>query len=158
MPVDANVGVNKMDALVHKVMDLRLSQSGGVLIHTFKSTYTNTITTTATEKESYKNYFQLYVPTNATLRKVVLGGKDVSDETIITQENGNTVFALYFETPPAANTTISLTYDLPIRTQSNQIHFQKQIGSKSSPLTVIYQGKTTKAKQRLLESDEVFIF
>ena len=78
MPVDANVGVNKMDALIRKTMDIQLSHSRGALVHTFKSTYTNTITADATEKESYKNYFQLYVPAEAVLRKAVLNGLDVS--------------------------------------------------------------------------------
>ena len=67
----------------------------------FKSTYTNTITADATEKEIYKNYFQLYVPAEAVLRKAVLNGLDVGSEIIITKENGSTIFALYFETPPA---------------------------------------------------------
>lgn len=158
MPVDANVGVNKMDALVRKTMDLRLLQYGKTLTHTFKSTYTNTITADATEKESYKNYFQLYVPKRAVIKKVLLNNLDISGQLIETQEDGNTLFSVYFETPPATSTTVSLTYDLPYSSKMQQLHFQKQIGSKPSPLTVIYKGKTTKVEQRLIESDEVFSF
>lgn len=156
LPVDANVGVNKMDALIRKTMDIQLSHSSGALVHTFKSTYTNTITADATEKESYKNYFQLYVPAEAVLRKAVLNGLDVGSEIIIAKENGSTVFALYFETPPANSTTVSMTYDIPYNSKMKRLHFLKQIGSKPSPLTVIYRGEITKVKQQLFDSDEVF--
>jgi len=158
MPVDANVGVNKMDALVNKTMELRLLRNGGTLTNTFKSAYTNTITADALEKESYKNYFQLYVPKDAFIKKALLNGAEVIEQVVITQENGNAVFALYFETPPASSTTISVTYDLPYNHNMNQLQFQKQTGSKSTPLTVIYKGKITKIVQQLLDSDEVFSF
>lgn len=158
MPVDANVGVNKMDALVYKTMELQLSPGGDALTHTFKSTYTNTITADALEKESYKNYFQLYVPVEATIKKTLLNGVDVSRQIVTTVESGNTVFALYFKTRPASSTTVTLTYNLPYSSVLKQIHFQKQIGAKSSPVTVIYKGLNLKIKQILLQSDEVFSF
>ncbi len=158
MPVDANVGVNKMDALVHKTMDLRLLQSDKIFTHTFKSIYTNTITADAAEKESYKNYFQLYTPNGALLKTALLNGMAVNDLVTTSQEGANTVFSVYFETPPATSTAVSLTYDLPHSSKTPRLHFQKQIGAKPSPLTVIYKGATTKVEQRLIESDEVFSF
>jgi len=156
MPVDANVGVNKIDALINKTMELQLLRQGAFLTHTFKSTYTNSITADALEKEIYRNYFQLYVPNRALIKKVILNNKDVTREVIITQEIQNAVLGLYFEVPPASSATISVTYILPQNHSSDQIQFQKQIGSKSSPLTVIYRGNPLKIIQTMLTSDLVF--
>lgn len=158
LPVDANVGVNKMDALVRKSMELRIIQGGKNVEHIFKSTYTNSITFDATEKEVYKNYFQIYVPKAAIFKKALLNGVDVSNQILVANDTGNTVFAIYFETPPASSSIISITYDLPYNSRMKQLHFQKQIGLKPTPLTIIYNGDATKVEQRLLNSDEVFIF
>jgi len=156
MPIDANVGVNKMNALVHKTMDLRLIRSDKTLTHTFRSTYTNNITADAQIKESYKNYFQLYVPRDAILKKASLDNINVIDRVVTSGEGNNSVFAIYFEIPPATSSTITIVYDIPHSKDMRSIEFQKQIGSKPSPLTLIYEGKVTEVEQRLIDSDEVF--
>ena len=110
MPIDANVGVNKLDALVHKTMELQLVQTSTSAIQTFKSIYTNSITSDASRKETYKNYFQLYVPNGAILRKAIVNNHDVTNEIRVSHEDNRKIFGIYLETPPASSTAIAITY------------------------------------------------
>lgn len=158
LPVDANVGVNKLDVLVQKTMEVQIVQKPDKVIQSFKSTYTNPITADAIQKETYKNYFQLYLPDRAVLKRALRNNIEATDQIRTIHENGKTAFGIYLETPPASSTSVSITYELSQPFPQKSLEVLKQIGAKPSSMTVIYHGEKTRILQRWLNFDSVFTF
>lgn len=158
LPVDANIGVNKLDVLVQKKMEIQIEQKRDKVIQSFKSTYTNPITADAIQKETYKNYFQLYLPETAVLKKALRNNIEVTDQIRLTQDSGKTSYGIYLEASPASSTSISITYELSQPFPQRSLEVLKQVGAKPSSMTVIYRGEKTRILQRLLNSDSVFTF
>lgn len=156
LPIDANVGVNKLNRVVHKTMGLEVVRTPDDIVQTFRSQYFNPPTQKDKRPEIFKNYFQLYAPSSSTLLKVWLNGREVTKEVVTTYSSNRSVYALYFETPPATNTEISIEYKLPRTTFSDTLEIKKQIGSEPSFISVAYSDGGTKVMKRRLFSDEVF--
>ncbi|MBP6044908.1 DUF4012 domain-containing protein [Candidatus Woesebacteria bacterium] len=156
LPVDTNVGVNKLNEIVHKTLNLQLIQSNDSVIHSFRSTYSNPISSDAPNKETFKNYLQLYLPKNITLIRARLNNQEVTNEIVTTRVDNKTIFGLYFETPPASSTSVTIEYRLPLVGLLSQIEVKKQLGAGTPLVTVVYSRGETKIIKKVLESDEVF--
>lgn len=156
LPIDANVGVNKLNRVVHKTMGIEVVQTPDAIVQTFRSQYFNPPTQKDNRPEIFKNYFQLYAPSSSKMLKVWLNGREATKEVVTTYSSNRSIYALYFETPPATNTEISIEYKLPRTTFSDTIEIKKQIGSEPSFISVAYSDGGTKVMKRRLFSDEIF--
>lgn len=154
LPVDANVGVNKLNRVVRKTMGLEIVQTPRSTIQTIRSAYFNPPTQKGKRPEIFKNYFQLYVPSQSKLMNVWLNGREASHELTTTYAANQSIYGLYFETPPSSNTTVSIEYELPHTTSSDTIEIKKQIGSEPSFVSIAYSNGKTKVLKRRLVSDE----
>lgn len=132
LPVDANLGVNKANYFVNKSMRLKtMFADDGTSTHELNIAYTNNSPPKVFPGGTYKNYFQLYIPHNALVRRVEVNGSHV----IFDQSRTGlfSVIGTLVTIQPKETSVVTVVYTLPdkIMTGENayQIVMQKQIGS-----------------------------
>lgn len=133
LPVDANLGVNKANYFVNKLMKLSTTIDEKSRIHNDLSiSYTNTSSPGVFPGGSYKNYMQIYIPFNATLKHIDVNGVRTQNFDVSSTGLFKIVGTLV-TIPPQETRIVTVSYDLEekIVTGENayQIVLQKQIGA-----------------------------
>lgn len=136
-PFDANVGGNKANFFVQRLMNLHLSvDKKGHIKHTLSIQFKNDSYADVYPGGRYHNYFQLYLPADITVQHVTQNG--VVIDNIEESENIGQYHKLGFSAiiPPQKTSIIEIKYstNTPIKRGKNiyQLIVQKQIGSSNS--------------------------
>ncbi len=138
-PLDANLGVNKANFYVTKneKMNIRISEDGtirnsltvGYKNNSFKDVYPG---------GTYKNYFQLLLPRDITITRLLYNGEEVEDYNI--ESEMYTTIGFLSEVPPQETGEIEIQYQLNKKIQKGsgiyQLILQKQIGSPNSDFAI----------------------
>ncbi|MBI2641690.1 DUF4012 domain-containing protein, partial [Candidatus Roizmanbacteria bacterium] len=132
-PYDANVGVNKANFFVNRLFDLQISiDEEGIINHVFSIRFKNESLSDIFPGGAYRNYFQLILPKNATVKNITRDGVLVEgyDEQIFDQLKR---IGFLVEVKPQNSTDIVIRYETENQIQRGrniyQVVFQKQIGS-----------------------------
>lgn len=132
-PIDANVGVNKANFFISRLISIKVKiAKDGIINHVVSISYKNDSPGDVFPGGAYKNYFQIYLPKNSIIKEVTKNGTLVATyETRVT--NHFTILAFYFEIPPQKTSDIQIAYRIKSIMQKGnntyQLVIQKQIGS-----------------------------
>lgn len=139
-PIDANVGVNKANFFISRLVDVKTKiDTEGIINHTLSMTYKNESPADVFPGGTYKNYFQLYLPRDVaideiTKNRTLVGGYEMR----ITDDF--TIIGFYFEVAPQKTSIIKINYRLSQTIQKGtntyQLVIQKQIGSINNDLVL----------------------
>lgn len=136
--VDANLGVNKANFFISRLINLKvkINQDGKIenlLSFIFKNDSPSEIFPGGT----YKNYFQVRLPATSQIKKIIKNGVLVENgqfEEIL--EDRFKIVGLYFELPPQKSTEIKINYSPGEKIKKGrgiyQLIVQKQIGSNNN--------------------------
>jgi hypothetical protein len=105
--------------------------------HIFTTTFENTYNGPEPGKNTYKNYFQLYVPAEAQFEGVLVDGKRTDYEVWPRQDLAAP--SVYVEVPPQSQKKVTLIYTTPdlVKTgidSTYELTVQKQIGIEESDM------------------------
>lgn len=131
IPIDANLGVNKANLFVSRVMKMRSDmQADGSSRNRLTVTFANNSPENVFPGGPYKNYFQLYLPNSTRALAATIDGVPVSwDE----RSDGNyKIISVFLTVEPQKNKQIEILYSLPSAGTGNgayQLTIQKQIGT-----------------------------
>jgi hypothetical protein len=143
MPVDANLGVNKANFYINRLITLKTNfNSQGQISHSLSVVFRNESAEGVFPGGRYKNYFQLYLPLDTVIKTVTNNGTLVDSE-FITNEVKNSMFrtvGFLVEVPPKSSTEIKINYQLNNLFKKGkgvyQLIIQKQIGSANNDLVM----------------------
>lgn len=134
-PLEANVGVNKANFLVNKLIDLKIRiDEAGFINNTANILFKNSSLHDAFPGGIYKNYFQIMLPKDISIKHITKNGTLVEnvDETVSSYRT----IGFYFEVQPQEKTEISIEYvhNNPLQKGNGiyQLIVQKQLGSSNS--------------------------
>lgn len=138
-PVDANLGVNKANFFVSRTINTKVNiNKDGVVSKILRINIKNESPNNIFPGGTYKNYFQLLLPQNSKIKKIVKN--DVLVETYDERETEFKIIGFLVEIAPQKSTEIKVDYQLPqVLNQGKGIYqlvFQKQTGSKNSDLNL----------------------
>lgn len=175
--VDANLGVNKANFFISRLIAIKVKiEKDGVINNILSVSYKNDSPGEVFPGGTYKNYFQVYLPQDITVREITKNGTLVKRyETRATDHF--TILAFYFEIPPQKTAHIKILYRLAQTiqkgTQKYQLVIQKQIGAINNDvhfelqtpnaISIISKNFPALAKERrlvyntTLSSDKIFI-
>lgn len=118
--VEANVGVNKANAYVSRLVQHEVTINETQISHTHSLTLTNKATSNSWPRGSYKSYIRFYLPLNAVSPTLLVNGAAVPAAGVDTAtENGRQVVGTYVEVPIQEQTNLQLTYTLPAPAAEN---------------------------------------
>jgi len=140
--VDNNVGVNKANYFLRRELALSVNiDKDRYLSHQLTATYHNTSTSSSWPAGPYKSYSRLYLPADAVLDDLIIGGESVKkDQLDRFLEHDRRVFGYLLEVP--TNSTLEvvvryhLTNPLPTHSPLYSFYWQKQSGTAPDPLTI----------------------
>ncbi len=145
-PIDANLGVNKANFFVSRYFNLKTKISDqGEIKHTLTATFKNDSPAEAFPGGSYKNYFQIYLPKNISIKGITKDGvlMEPEDITIEDQADRYKVIGLFFEVKPKASVFIKIDYQMDSSLEKGrglyQLIVQKQVGSANNDLILDLQ-------------------
>ncbi len=138
-PVDANLGVNKANFFVGRVITQRIKiNSQGEINNQLIISIKNGSLSDVFPGGVYKNYFQLSLPKAARIQKITKNGLLIQDYDQ-SQAEVKTI-GFYLEVPTQRSVEIEIDYQLAQTiangTETYQLVFQKQTGSKNSDLNL----------------------
>lgn len=133
LAVDANLGVNKANFFLNRIMNLKVNIGpSGEINNIFTINFINNSQSDTFPGGYYKNYFQLYLPKDVTIEKVFYNSKEISTAQINQQDQFTTV-SYYLEIPPKNSAVLQVNYTLlkklDLGKNLYQLILQKQIGS-----------------------------
>ncbi len=139
-PVDANLGVNKANFFIKKMISIKTTiDKNGSIEKLFTEAFQNDSAGTVFPGGTYKNYFQLYIPKNTTIKEVTFDGKPISlfEETI---EDPFKIIGLYIEVMPKTTSELKVRYSLDETITKSKVLYQlviqKQIGDTNSDVVL----------------------
>lgn len=136
LAVDANLGVNKSNFFVNRYFHLKIYfDSQGKISHQLSISFKNESFLNNFLGGDYKNYFQLYLPENSTIKDISINGikieKEKIDEEIINEKIKKIGF--FINIPQKMKTEIKINYYLNEKIKKGRVFYQlivqKQIGS-----------------------------
>lgn len=133
LPVDANLGVNKANYFVSKLAKLKsVMHQNGEIDNELSFSYTNNSVPDVFPGGTYKNYFQLYLPHDASIQQLQVNGKVIRNYD--TSKTGtHRIIGTFVEIPPGETVIVTAEYRMKdvVRKGDNayQIVLQKQIGA-----------------------------
>lgn len=140
LPVEANLGVNKANFFVNKLMKLS-SHIGadGTITNEFSVAFTNNSSVGIAPGGTYTNYFQVYIPVDAHIKSVDLDATPLYDYTV--SKSGIFKIAAYLlSIPPGSTHIFTISYELNEKFNQGeniyQVVLQKQIGAFNSDFTL----------------------
>jgi hypothetical protein len=141
MPVEANVGVNKSNYYVKRRMDMTSDlRDPKKPKRTVKMTYENSKRQGTNPKDTYKMFFQLYLPPNVTVEESTVDGKQPTDYDV-KDEHGYRIVSMLVEVPPLKSRSIAVKYysDEPnSKGDTYDLRLQKQIGVDQTEVSHTY--------------------
>ncbi len=137
-PVDANLGVNKANFFINRLISLKiLLQNQKAIKHYLSIQFKNDSPSEVFPGGNYKNYFQVYLPRDVVVKTITRDGTLVEnyDEKITGEFK---IIGFLIEVKVKKSTEIKINYDLPRELFKDdniyQLIFQKQLGSSNSDL------------------------
>lgn len=117
--IEANVGVNKANYYLDKHIDHQIVLGESSASHKRTISYTNNAQSNAWPKGSYRAYIRFYLPHDAQLSSVVVGGQELSsDQLVLRQELGRPLVGLVFEVATSQTKFLELNYSTPLSSQN----------------------------------------
>lgn len=134
-PYDANVGANKVNFFITKSMYLKTKiNSDGQIQNMYSIQFHNESPAEVFPGGTYKNYFQIMLPLNSSVKRITKDGVLVEGYEETNNRFKNIGF--YFEVPPKGTSEIKIEYTLNDQLKTGQgiyqLIVQKQIGSPNS--------------------------
>jgi hypothetical protein len=131
-PYDANLGVNKANYFVKRPTRLKVEVTpNGKIQNTLTIAYSNNSYADVFPGGIYKNYFQLLLPPNSNIQRIMVNGKIITEFDETNFEYKTVGFLTTVK--PQETSTIEILYNLPTTIISGdgvyQLIYQKQIGS-----------------------------
>lgn len=141
-PYDANLGVNKANFFITKYEKLRVNvKEDGTVDHHLSINYKNDSYKDVFPGGTYKNYFQILLPTGVQIKKITLNGKVVNTYDLQSDNYARLGFLTMVE--PKSQTLVEIDYttkkDLSLGSGVYQLIVQKQIGSPNSDIQLEIQ-------------------
>jgi len=137
-PYDANVGANKANLFINRFFNLKTTiDSQGNINHLFSLSYINSSPGETFPTGYYRNYLQLLLPLNSTIKTITKDGVLVED--VDQKDDLYKTIGLYFEVPPKKTVEIKIAYQLQEKLTGDKLYqlvVQKQIGSSNSDLVL----------------------
>lgn len=138
-PYDANLGVNKSNFFVNRVMETRIVIDSGGIIHTsLKIKFRNEAIQDVFPGGNYRNYFQLLIPRDSVIKNIMVGSEQLPqyDQEIKQFKQ----IGFFLEIPLQTTREVLIEYQ-SIRAFKKgkavyQLLFQKQIGSINNDLSI----------------------
>jgi hypothetical protein len=104
------------------------------------------------------NYTRVFVPIGSTLESVKLGTEDITQNALIEQDQGRTVFGFWFNTKNGEQKTAEIKYRIPSKNSIRgwELVYQKQPGTNSDWLNikihdkVLFAGEFEESSKRFL--------
>lgn len=132
-PIDANLGVNKANFFINRLINLKISiKTDGTIENFAEVIFKNEASMESFPGGTYKNYFQIYLPSNIDIKAVYKDNTRINNWDGQTEKNFK-VIGLFFETPPQKSTRIKINYQIKKKILKGknlyQLIVQKQIGS-----------------------------
>lgn len=136
-PYDANVGANKANFFINRFFYLKTTiDSEGKINHLLSIQYKNDSPSEVFPTGTYRNYFQVLLPLNSTIRRVTKDG--VLVEEIDQKDDKFKLVGFFLEVPPKKTIEVKIDYQLAEKIDSvheiYQLIFQKQMGANNSDL------------------------
>lgn len=140
LPVDANLGVNKANYFVSKLLKLKtVFEEDASIKNELSISYTNTAAPGVSPGGTYKNYVQLYVPSTASIAGLEINGNPI-EHYDISHTGLFKIVGTLIQIRPKETVMITLLYNLKERVKQGentyQIVLQKQIGSFNSDFSL----------------------
>ncbi len=134
-PYDANVGSNKANYFINRSLYLKTNiDNEGQISHLLSIQYKNNSPALVFPTGLFRNYFQVLLPRDATVKEVTKNGVKV-DEVDQKDDKYKTV-GFFFEIEPTETAEIKISYSLNQKVvnerQIYQFVVQKQIGAPNS--------------------------
>jgi len=131
-PYEANLGTNKANFFINRQLELKVDiDSFGKITNHLNFLFKNSAIPNLFLGENYRNYFQILIPKNITLKEIKKNGVLIEDFEV-NEKNDLKNIGFFLEIPPQKNTSIELVYELtdnlPSDVSTLQLIIQKQIG------------------------------
>jgi len=112
--VEANVGVNKANYFVKRELDHKVDVSeDGQIRENLKITYQNDSPSENFPGGKYKNYLRILVPSESKLEKVLIDGRQLSEEKIDVRQGASKIsFGFLVEVPVKEEVVVEVFYHL----------------------------------------------
>lgn len=150
LPVDANVGVNKVNASIQKTQLLMYDLKTGRYRYT--ANYRN-----ISSHDEYHNFVQFYLPQTAIVQQLSVEQTRVSPVYENVRDSSRVVGS-YLVVKPQTTGSISVEFSLP-RSPSTMITLLQQTGNSHIPTTVAtVTGSSSSLKQFILSGDREITF
>lgn len=142
-PLDANVGLNKANFFISRLITLKVKiDKDGYINHTASIQFKNDSPGEIFPGGTYKNYFQMYLPHESAIKEITKNGARIT-EYDTRKTDHFTILGFYFEIPPLKTADIHIVYQLPSLLQKGnnryQLVIQKQIGSLNNDVSLEIQ-------------------
>jgi len=155
MLIDANLGVNKANFYINRLITLKTDfDVKGKINHILSVVFKNESTAGVFPGGVYKNYFQVYFPLNSTIKNITNNGTLVDPETITVEEKNGIfrVVGFLVTVDPKSSNEIKINYELNKEFEKGQgiyqLIVQKQIGSANNDFVM----ETNLAKNYYLQN------
>jgi len=143
LPVDANLGINKANFYINRLITLKTNfNAQGQISHFLTVVFRNESAENVFPGGVYKNYFQIYLPINTVIENVTSNGVLIDSEFITDRVENNMfrVVGFLIKVPPKSSTEIKINYQLKNHFKKGkgiyQLIIQKQIGSANNDLVM----------------------
>ncbi|HKY74007.1 MAG TPA: DUF4012 domain-containing protein [Patescibacteria group bacterium] len=137
--VDANVGVNRANYSIQRIIEHNVVLSQSTAAHTYSIQYTNTALSAAWPSGTYKNYVRLVLPDFTQLNSVVLDDKPLSSS-VVTQniQHGKREVGFEVDVPVGKTVKVKVNYvsllSVPAKF-SYALFTQRQAGTQDDPIS-----------------------
>lgn len=139
MQVEANLGVNKANQYIERMIDHRTVVTTEKATHLRKVHVENHARSNAWPEGAYKAYFRLFIPDTAQLHQVTINGAVLEAQKIReTSEAGKKGIGFLVNVPVSESADVQVEYSVPIAANQSQVYAlfeQKQSGTADSPTT-----------------------
>lgn len=138
--IEANLGVNKVNFFIKKLINLKVNiASDGQIANFLTVEFNNNSSFGSFLGGVYKNYFQIYLPRSASVQEMKIDNLIVKDYTVKPDRNF-TIVSAYLEIPPQSKKILNLNYVLNKKIESGQNTYQlvvqKQIGAFNNDINI----------------------
>lgn len=136
--VDANVGVNKANYYLERLIEYGLTVSPGIIDHNITVNYHNTTPADVFPSGPYRNYARVFLPKEAVQIEIFVDNIRLSEEDYqMETQQDKTVIELYLEVPIKDRRRLTIRYTLmppqPFPPSAYQLIVQKQPGTERDP-------------------------
>lgn len=139
--VDANVGINKVNAYIEKNVTDEILINKKIITHQRSINYTNTAKLDLWPQGTYRSYLKFLLPADAALQSVSINSTPVtSDQLSIYTENGRKIVAFLLEVGKQKTAAVKISYQLNHSFDKPFSYFlfsQKQPGDRKTGTAVI---------------------